>query len=305
MDDAVALMDNLPMKRSGPESFVGQHRVIVPPDVVQRARRHPLLSGLLPSAAGYYPHAAGHYASRSSGLPELIVIVCWSGRGWVQVGARRHVVMPHEVVFIPSGSAHAYGADDHDPWSIIWAHAVGRDVPHFLAELRISAHSPKLRLPANGIESLLFERVWQIAEEGYSIPQLLAAASALRFAFSEMLRLKLAPRAPEPRNDAVRRVTEWMHQHVDAQVKLTQLARQFGASVSRLSALFRERMGYAPMDYFSRLKIQRACFLLDTTSADVKEVSAQLGFSDPYYFSRAFKRVMGVSPRAYRAAPKG
>jgi AraC-like DNA-binding protein len=59
------------------------------------------------------------------------------------------------------------------------------------------------------------------------------------------------------------------------------------------------------MDYFARLKIQRACMLLDRSTLRVKEVGAKVGFSDPYYFSRSFRQVMGISPRAYRAVPKG
>jgi len=59
------------------------------------------------------------------------------------------------------------------------------------------------------------------------------------------------------------------------------------------------------MDYFVRLKIQRASLLLDTTSFRVKEIGAKVGFADPYYFSRSFRQVMGMSPRAYRVDPKG
>jgi AraC-like DNA-binding protein len=103
----------------------------------------------------------------------------------------------------------------------------------------------------------------------------------------------------------VRRATDWMRQHIDARVKLGDVAGRAGVSVSHLSSLFRKKMGYPPMDYFARLKIQRACLLLDTTSFRVKEIGAKLGFADPYYFSRSFRHVMGMSPRAYRDVPKG
>ena len=54
------------------------------------------------------------------------------------------------------------------------------------------------------------------------------------------------------------------------------------------------------MDYFIHIKIQRACFLLDTTTLSVREIGSQVGYEDPYYFSRIFRKVMGVPPRAYR-----
>src|SRR5438045_1605877 len=220
MDDAAKKMDNMTMIQRRRDGFVGQHHIIVPRNVVRTARRHPLLSGLLPTASGFFPHAEGHHVRRSRGVPELIVILCWSGRGWLELDGRRQAVRAGETVFIPARCAHAYGAAAGDPWTIIWAHAVGRELPHFLRQLGISGRKPTLRLSADGADRLDFNRVWQIAEEGYSLPQLLASASALRFVLSEMLRLKLAARAPRERDedDVVRRATDWMRQHVDARV---------------------------------------------------------------------------------------
>jgi AraC-like DNA-binding protein len=306
MDDAPKMMDNLTVIVRKRHGFVGQHHVIVPPAVVGGARRHPLLAGLLPTASGYFPHAEGHYVNRPRGVPELIVILCWSGRGWFKLEGRRQAMQPGDTVFIPHSAPHAYGCEDGDPWTIIWAHAVGAELPHFLQQLGVSMRTPKLRLSADGADRLDFNRVWQIAEEGYSLAHLLASASAFRFVLSEMLRLKLAMRAPTQHDeDVVRRATDWMRQHVAERVKLEDLARHAGASVSHLSALFRTKMGYPPMDYFARLKIQRACMLLDRSTLRVKEVGASVGFADPYYFSRSFRQVMGMSPRAYRAVPKG
>ena len=46
-------------------------------------------------------------------------------------------------------------------------------------------------------------------------------------------------------------------------------------------------------------RIDRACVLLSTTSHSVQEISNSVGFDDPFYFSRAFKEMKGVSPRQY------
>jgi AraC-like DNA-binding protein len=54
------------------------------------------------------------------------------------------------------------------------------------------------------------------------------------------------------------------------------------------------------MEYFNRLRIQRACELLNNTALSVQEIGQTVGFSDPYYFSRAFKRIIGASPNQYR-----
>jgi AraC family transcriptional regulator of arabinose operon len=290
-------------KRHG---FAGQHHLVVPNDVVRSARRHPLLASLLPTAAGYFPRAAGHYVVRPQGVPEVILILCWSGRGWFELGGRRQTIDAGESVFIPARAAHSYGADDNDPWSIVWAHAMGTDLALFLRELGVSGRARKLRLSADGLDRLGFHRVYQMLAEGYSLPHLLASASALRFVLAEMLRSKLAPEAARTvEADPAQRASDWMRQHLDRRVSLSDLARQMGASVSHLSGMFRKKTGYPPMDYFARLKIQHACGLLDTTASQIKEVGAAIGYPDPYYFSRLFRHIMGVSPRAYRGIPKG
>jgi YesN/AraC family two-component response regulator len=53
------------------------------------------------------------------------------------------------------------------------------------------------------------------------------------------------------------------------------------------------------------LRIRYACRLLDTTTLTVREVGYRVGYEDPYYFSRMFRKLMGLSPRQYRKLRKG
>ncbi|MGH2354685.1 MAG: helix-turn-helix transcriptional regulator [Chloroflexota bacterium] len=66
--------------------------------------------------------------------------------------------------------------------------------------------------------------------------------------------------------------------------------------------LFRRETGMAPVEYLHRYRLQRARELLERTTLPVAEIAAPVGLPDPYYFSRAFKRREGVSPRGDRAA---
>jgi AraC-like DNA-binding protein len=83
-------------------------------------------------------------------------------------------------------------------------------------------------------------------------------------------------------------------------LSLDDFADYAAMSRSYFSRQFREKTGYAVMDYFTRLKIQKACELLETTEMKVTEISHYLGYKDPYYFSRLFKKVSGISPSHYR-----
>ena len=59
------------------------------------------------------------------------------------------------------------------------------------------------------------------------------------------------------------------------------------------------------MAHFTQLKVRSACRLLDLSEKPIKVIALETGYSDPYYFSRVFKKAMGVSPDHYRAIKKG
>jgi transcriptional regulator GlxA family with amidase domain len=105
--------------------------------------------------------------------------------------------------------------------------------------------------------------------------------------------------------EAARRIEEsiaYMREHLDQPLQAATLAARANLSLSHFFALFKQRTGGTPIDYFIRLRMRRACELLAETTLAVKEVAASLGYEDPFYFSRVFKSVNAVAPTEYRFA---
>jgi AraC-like DNA-binding protein len=98
----------------------------------------------------------------------------------------------------------------------------------------------------------------------------------------------------------VDRAINYMKNNLDRSITVDELADHLNYSNSYLYSLFKEETGYSPIHYFNHLKIQKACQYLSSTDMSVKEISYELGFKDPFYFSRLFKKQMEVSPTAYR-----
>lgn len=98
----------------------------------------------------------------------------------------------------------------------------------------------------------------------------------------------------------IEKTVQYMSQHLDKPLQASELAAVANVSLSHFFALFKQRMGCSPIDYFTRLRIHHACHLLDSTSARVKEIAAALGYDDPFYFSRVFKSLSAVAPVHYR-----
>lgn len=91
--------------------------------------------------------------------------------------------------------------------------------------------------------------------------------------------------------------THFMTENLENKLTLKELASHFGYSESYMYRLFFKETGYAPMNYFLHMKIDRACQLLLHTNMKINQVALKLGFDDPYYFSRIFKKIVGTSPQ--------
>src|SRR6266403_779195 len=78
------------------------------------------------------------------------------------------------------------------------------------------------------------------------------------------------------------------------------LARQLGLYVSCPQHLFKQGLGMTIVEYQRRLRLNRACNLLETTRLSVKQIAAQVGARDASHFIRDFTKYKGLSPRRYR-----
>ena len=96
-----------------------------------------------------------------------------------------------------------------------------------------------------------------------------------------------------------------MKQHLSQPATAASFAALANISESHYRALFKRQTGYAPMDYFIRLRMHKACQLLDTSNLNIKEVASAVGYEDPLYFSRVFKAVIEMTPSQYRQIHKG
>lgn len=82
------------------------------------------------------------------------------------------------------------------------------------------------------------------------------------------------------------------------------LAKLEGLSNSRYITLFHEEMGKTPSEYILEMRLNRACDLLLTTDMPINLVGNLSGYTDQYFFSKIFKKHIGVSPSAYRRKNK-
>jgi AraC-like DNA-binding protein len=93
-------------------------------------------------------------------------------------------------------------------------------------------------------------------------------------------------------------LTQLISQNPASQHSLQALAKHFGRDPSSLTTLSKKITGYSLLDLYHRIKIQMAQELLKSGKS-IKEVSLDLGFANPFHFSKKFKSITGYSPSKY------
>jgi transcriptional regulator GlxA family with amidase domain len=105
-----------------------------------------------------------------------------------------------------------------------------------------------------------------------------------------------APRA----TDCLAPVLEWMSAHVDKEIDIDSLANRARMSPRTFARRFREQTGTTPLQWLLTARVRRAQELLETTRRPIDDVALKSGFESSVTFRDRFRRVVGLSPRAYR-----
>ncbi|GCE50300.1 transcriptional regulator GlxA family with amidase domain [Thermosporothrix hazakensis] len=110
---------------------------------------------------------------------------------------------------------------------------------------------------------------------------------------------------PAPDGITLEPVLRWMEAHCHLDLKLEDIAAQAMMSTRTLSRRFREQTGTTPLQWLKRARVYRAQTLLETTDHPIEWIGCQVGFGSATHFRDQFKRLVGISPQAYRHAFRG
>ena len=100
--------------------------------------------------------------------------------------------------------------------------------------------------------------------------------------------------------NALRKLIEYIEMNLDQDLTIPSLSRIAGLSQNYLAKNFKAAYGQTIKNYILNRQIERACYLLDNTTMQIKEIAFQSGITDPQYFNKLFKSIKKISPTAYR-----
>lgn len=107
------------------------------------------------------------------------------------------------------------------------------------------------------------------------------------------------PLAIKKNSTVLAEITDYLSENVEKKVVFQDVVKKFNLSPSVLKKIFREQVGCGVMDYFTRLKIDRAKEMIREEKYNFTEISERLEFNNSQYFTTVFKRVSGMTPSEY------
>lgn len=252
--------------------------------------------------------AAPDYRIERRAYPGHDLLLVLKGCGCVRSGGRTFTVQRGAIAWLDCHHPHAHFPAPEDPWELLWIRAQGSQIDA-IADAMGVVDAPVF-VPASSEEAAsVFRRMMALLNA--RTPGLEAALHAELAQLCAILfraRLRNAGVNSEEENRfpvPVRRALSKMKLYYQRTWSVTELAHIARMSPPHFFRLFRKATGSSPIEWLRRERVSHAQRRLLETAESVALIAEQVGYSDPFYFSRDFKKLVGISPRQFRQQESG
>lgn len=277
-------------------------RLFIPIFLLKKLSKHRLTDGLYPVSLGM-TQAASNYKLQQGNEDCYTLIYCFSGKGKLQYKGRERVIERGDLVIIKPNSPFTFTIAQSNETtlnSVYWVNFTG-DLAHDFAErllMKMEGGVAQVGVQNNIVTD--FDHLLALGARGYTATNVIHAVHILQQALSFLaLQLRLTIFNSNSSFD-LEAVEALMRNSLHQELSLDTLAHYSQLSKFHFAKKFKELTDSSPIQHFINMKIQHACSQLDNTDITIKDIANDLGYSDPYYFSRLFKKVVGISPKQYR-----
>ena len=254
--------------------------------------------------AGHIRTASDYRVQRDS-YPGHDLLLCIGGSGTIQVGSRSFPVCSGELGWLNCCGPHAHWPSASAPWELLWMRVDSAQFTLIAEALDVETNPVfalhKLDEAVGVFQSackLLRSRPLNVSAALHAAVSSLTAIlfDARQSAISE----RPTPRAERAPPADLAAVLDKLRVEYGRRWRVKDLAQLAGISVPQFFRRFNQMTGSSPMDWLRRHRVNEAKRRLSETRDHISNIANQVGYADPLYFSRDFKKVVGVSPRRYR-----
>lgn len=223
-------------------------------------------------------------------LPNYYLYLSVNGRAVLKIGGGEYELSPGALFLVAPWQIHEIEAERD--FTYLYISFNGPDVKDLLGSARISNDY----FVASGFEHLI--EFWMKSVRRIKpYNDFFLTCSVFMQTLSEISELTIGDKRGE--DNTFKAVIQYIDEHYRENINLKMVADIFFYNEKYFSHLFKERMGVNFTGYLSEQRIRHALTLIDENVESVLKLSQMCGFSDSYYFSKVFKKHVGISPRIY------
>lgn len=230
---------------------------------------------------------------------KYILHYVFSGGGTLYLDQKEYAVKEQSVFLLPPNTLVRYQASGTTPWHYIWIHIHGNKVVDLIQRAGLSRKEPVLSLTGDCEEiGNVLQEIYELHDEEYTCIGKL-------YCFFELL-IRHSPKKLEEEGDMepalsyVKWVVDYISQKYSEALRVQTIADACGINRSYLGKIFKYATGYTIQEYLIQYRVKKAKQLLQETGLPVQHVACAVGYSDPFTFSKIFKKQAGVSPVEWR-----
>ena len=274
-------------------------RLVIPLFLLNKLKRHPLTQGTYPVSLGK-TNQQSNFQINHLNAEHHCLIYCQSGSGILDHKNKIREVNRGDLVLSSPEQQLSFLTKPGQNNAFFWINFTGELASDFAERLLMKMDDglANVGLLSNIIND--FDNLLALGSRGYTATNVIHAVHVLQQALSYLaLQLRLTAFKSNSTFD-IDDIETLMRNNLHQDLSLDTLAHYSQLSKFHFAKKFKELTDTAPIQHFINMKMQQACVELDNSENTIKVIADSLGYNDPYYFSRLFKKIIGMSPKQYR-----
>ncbi len=224
------------------------------------------------------------------------------GCGLFETCEKTDMLTPGKAFFISFPDASRYYLPENGNWKFFYLHFDGELAAYFYDRiLKTAGRTFWINRNSQAIQSFLEE--YQSVKIGRKYKRY--ESGTFLYQFLSILQRELELPLPPKDNAFVEEAEAWIQSNFRNQANLSEMCRNLGVSLPHLTRQFHYQKGISPMKYLTQLRLEQAILLLLNTTLKVDQIAAECGYANGNYFSKVFRKAMGISPTEYRNGHAG
>ncbi len=182
-----------------------------------------------------------------------------------------------------------------EPWSISWVGLYGETVSEYMDLLGVTPKKPILHISLYNELKTVMDNIYDISQNLSLVSQLSVTGLIYEF-FSILMQNSIL----DQKSDLINSALKIIDYNYCTNISVEQIAKRLSLDSSYFSRKFTAKVGISPKKYILQKRVERAKELLRIPDTSILEISNSVGYEDPFYFCRIFKKITRFSPSEYR-----